>query len=419
MTELWVTLIFLIIFSGFFSGSETGMTAINRYRLRNAARKKNPAAMRVMKLLQRPDRLLGVILLGNTFVNILASALATLLAVHYYGDVGVFFSTVAMTFVVLIFSETAPKTFAVLYPERVAYPASRLLVFFLAIFSPLVWFVNLIANGVLRLFGVNPQKGHHDSLSLEELRTLVNETAGMVSMTYRTIMLRVLDLDKVTIEDVMVPRADMYAIDIKAEWETVVQQLLHSPYSTVVAVNGDLNEVIGVLSVRSVLYQLGAGELTRELLLKHLSQPYFVPAGAEAKHQLLQFQQNKESMGLVVDEYGDLVGCLTAQDIIEEVVGEFTEGASDFDSSVTANRDGSVLVHGAVMVRDLNRKLAWSLPVTGPKTLSGLLIEYLEVIPETEVGVRIAGYPMEITEMRDGRVYQVRVWPKLYVEPAG
>lgn len=409
---LIILLILLILLSAFFSGSETGMMALNRYRLRHLARKGDPAAKRTAKLLERPDRLLGIILLGNTFANVFASAVATIIAVHYLGDLGVLISTIALTFVLLIFAETTPKTLAALRPQRVAFPASLPLKILLVILYPLVWFINGVANGVLRLFRIKV-KGHMiEPLTAEELRSVVREASGKISSNYQQILLRVLSLGQITVEDVMVPRNEIYGIDITDDWDKILKQLTESEHTKIPIYRENIDQVIGMLNLRSLIGQLPKRELTKDRLVKLAKEVYFIPEVTLINRQLLNFQKENRRIGLVIDEYGDIQGLVSIQDIIEEIVGEFAIDIDDVACLVQRQEDGSYLVDGRISLRDLNRLTDWELPIEGPKTLSGLVIEHLEMIPTSGMALRLVGYPMEVIKVSGNTIRLVKVWPE-------
>ena len=410
---LIIALIFLILLSGFFSGSETGMMVINRYRLRHMVRKKHRAATRVSRLLERPDRLLGVILIGNTFANIFASALATMLAVRFFGDIGVLFATILLTLVILIFAEITPKTFAASAPQRVAFFASLPLKIMLKIFYPMVWLVNSIANGLLALFKIKVKRQSLEHLTHEELRTVVHEAGGKISSGYQDMVLGVLDLGKVQVEDIMVPRNEIIGIDLDDDWEKILALLTASQHTRLLIYRESIDNIIGILHMRRALNLLTQNKLNKTSIEKIAQEVYFVPAGTSLNVQLLNFRKQKCRVGLVVDEYGDIQGLVTLDDILEEIVGEFTTDIAVAERNVRQQKDGSYLVDGVVNVRDLNRMLGWKLPTEGPKTLSGLIVEYLETIPEKGIGLRLGGYPIEVVEVKDNTVKLARVWPDL------
>ena len=409
---LGVLLVLLIFLSAFFSGSETGMMALNRYRLRHLARKGHVKAQCVVTLLKRPDRLLGVILIGNTFANILASAVATMIAVHYLGDLGVIISTVILTFLILVFAETTPKTLAALYPQRVAFPASLPLQILLRVFYPLVWLVNTIANSFLRIFGVKVSVQGTEVVSAEELRSIVREVTGKGLSTYQQMLLRVLNLGQMTVEDVMVPRNRIHGIDIRDDWHKIVEVLLTSKHDYLPIYRENIDRVIGLLNLRRAMRLLSQQQLTKEKLVKVAEEVYFIPEVTLLNQQLLNFREKNKTVGLVVDEYGDIEGLLTLRDILEEVVGEFAAGIDGATSLIQLQKEGSYLIDARISIRDLNRIMQWDLPVKGPKTLSGLIIEDLESIPIVGVCIRLSGYPMEIVKVGRNAVRLVKVWPK-------
>lgn len=406
-------LFFLVILSAFFSSSETGMMSLNRYRLRHLVRKGDKKAKRIAKLLERPDRLLGVILLGNTFANIMASSVATVIAVHYFGDVGVLVTTIALTVVILIFAEAAPKTYAALHPLRMAYLASFMLKLLLQIFYPIIFVINAIANSFLRLFGIHIRRHGIDPLSAEELRTVVHEATGKISSNYQQMLLRILDLEQATVEDVMIPRGEITGINLEDSWEDILKQLMVCDHQYVPLYRDSIDKVCGMLNLRKILVSLQQQTFSKETMISLADKVYFIPEGALTSKQLLNFQNEQRTVGLVVDEYGDIQGLVSLQDILEEIVGEFSCDVEDISRLVKKQRDGSFLVSGNIPVRELNRIASWDLPTDGPKTLSGLIIEYLETIPTEGVAARVEGYPMEVVQVSGNRIRQVRVWPEL------
>lgn len=410
---LLVSLIVLIFVSAFFSGSETGMMAVNRYRLRHLMRKSHVKATRVLKLLERPDRLLGVILIGNTFSNILASALATVLAVRWFGELGVAISTVVLTFIVLIFSEAAPKTVAALHPEKIAFFVSGPLKALLVLFYPLVWVVNGVANALLSIFGVRVRKKMIDPISIEELRSMVGETSSQTTMNYQEMLLGVLDLQRVSVAEAMIPKTEIYGIDLDWEWDTIVAKLKEAPHAQLPVYREHIDNVQGLLSLRQALLHLNCVDANQQSLARLSKEVYFIPESVLLHQQLLNFQEEKKSIGMVVDEYGDVQGMLTLRDLLEEIVGAFAMSAADIAKQICYQKDGSALVDASLSIRDINRLSGWDFPTDGPRTLSGLIIEYLELIPATGVSVRIGGYPVEVLSVSKNKVEKVRVWPAL------
>lgn len=411
LSTLFAVLFLLIILSAFFSGSETGLISLNRYRLRHLTKNKHPGAMRASGLLERMDRLIGIILLGNNFVNILASSIATLIALRLMGENGIWLSTLLLTIVILIFAEVAPKTMAALHPERFAFPASYILGPLLRIFYPLVWLVNVLANGVLRLLGISSKQGPSQHLSQEELRTVVNEAGAMIPQRHQQMLLGILDLEKVTVEDIMVPRAEITFLDLDDEWEDILRQITSSQHTRLPVCKDGIDNVIGIVHMRNILALHRHGELDKEKFEKIIREVYFVPEGTPLNTQLLNFQSQRRRIGLVVDEYGDIQGLVTLDDILEEIVGEFTTDPSTSSRDIHPQEDGTYLVDGSANIRELNRIMHWNLPTDGPKTLNGMIIEYLETIPEPGTSLLLSGYPIEIVQTTSNAVKTMRINP--------
>jgi Mg2+/Co2+ transporter CorB len=400
-------LILLIFLSAFFSASETGMMALNRYRLRHLAAQNNRDAKRVLALLQRPDRLIGIILLGNNFVNILASSLATLLALKWMGEAGVPLAALILTMVILICSEVAPKTYAALHPENVAFPASRVILPLLRFFYPLVWLINVTGNGLLRLMGGLPNSGDGHKLNLEELRTVVAESPG----SHQAMVLAVLDLEKVTVDDIMVPRQEIIGINLNDTISHITEQLGTSAHTRMPLYRDNIDNVVGLLHMRKILRLFQQGEVSKEMLENAARDTYFVPAGTPLHIQLLNFQRHKRRIGLVVNEYGDIQGLITLEDILEEIVGEFTTDRAMFSRDIHPQTDGSFLIDASITVRELNKAMQWDLPTDGPRTLNGLILEHLEIIPEGQISLRLKGYPVEIIQVANNVIKTVRIKP--------
>jgi Mg2+/Co2+ transporter CorB len=403
-------LIVLVLLSGGFSGSETGIMTLNRYRLRHLAKSGHRGARIAFGLLKRPDRLIGLILLGNNFVNIAASSVATLIALRLGGEGYIAMSTFLLTFVILIFAEVAPKTLAALYPERVAFPASYVLAVLMRLLYPFVVAVNAIANTLLRALGVNLDAGTH-SISREELRTIVNEAGAMIPRRHQKMLVNILDLDKATVEDIMVPRADIVGIDLEDSIDDIIEQIANTQYTRLPVYRGSIEQVEGVVHVRRLLPLISSGRFSKEELQTRMVEPYFIPEGTPLNTQLLNFQRNRRRIGLVVDEYGDILGLATLEDILEEIVGEFTTDPSASTKDIQALDDGSYLVEGSTSVRELNRVLGWELPTDGPKTLNGVVLEQLEAIPEAGVSLKIAGVPVTIVQTKGNKVKTAQVFP--------
>tara|TARA_Y100001951_G_scaffold77838_1_gene65236 strand:- start:57 stop:1304 length:1248 start_codon:yes stop_codon:yes gene_type:complete len=400
----------LIVLSAYFSGSETGMMSVNPYRLKHLTNEKNKAALRVSRLLKRPDRLIGLILIGNNLVNIFASTVATIIGVRLYGDYGLAIAPIALTVIILIFAEVTPKTLAALHPEKVALPTSAILSVLLKVFYPFVWALNKITNGLLNLLGVSPEKHQGNSLSAEELRTVVYEAGALIPEQHQNMLVGVLDLENATVEDIMIPRNEIVGIDINDEWKDIERQLANFQYSRILLFRDNIDDAIGFVHPRELMRLLIKEQLTKASLLRAASEVYFIPEGTPLNTQLLKFQGAKDRIGLVVDEYGDIQGLVTLADILEEVVGEFTTDiAEDTNEDILAQPDGTFLIDGSINLRDLNREMKMNLPTDGPKTLNGLILEYLEEIPQGRLSVKLAGYPMEIVDVQDNMIKTIRL----------
>lgn len=410
---LALALFFLVLLSAFFSGSETGMMALNRYRLRHLARHRHRGAARAKKLLERPDRLIGLILLGNNLANNFAAAIVAVIALRLYGEAAVAVAAFLLTVVILIFAETAPKTLAALHPERVAFPAAYVLGPLLRILYPIVAAINWLAGGVLRIFRIRVEDAESDSLSSEELRTVVNEAGTMISRRYQKMLLSILDLAKVAVDDIMVPRNEINGIDLDDPLSEIVEQLLNSQHTRLPVFRTDINNIVGILHLKKVVRFINRGKLEVEDLIENSREPYFVPAGTPLSTQLRNFQRQNERMGLVVDEYGDIDGLVTLEDLLEEIVGEFTTDPADHSRDVHPQPDGTFLVDGTANIRELNRSMHWELPTDGPRTINGLVLEHLETIPEPGTSLLIAGYPVEIVHATSSTVKTARIKPAL------
>ncbi len=417
MNEIPLSLLFTglgtcLVLSACFSSSETALMTLNRYRLRHLARSGHRGARLADALLKRPDRLIGLILLGNNFVNIAASSIATVIALRLGGEGAIAIATGLLTLVILIFSEVAPKTLAALHPEGVAFPASYALTPLLRLFYPLVWVVNIVANALLRLLGASLDDSGTGSLSREELRTVVNEAGAMIPRRHQRMLVNILDLEKATVEDIMIPRNEITGIDLNDDWDDILKQISDSEYSRLPVFRNSVDEVSGMLPVRRVLTTLMHGELTREKLMEDMSEPYFIPEATPLNVQLLNFQTRQRRIGLVVDEYGDIMGLVTLEDLLEEIVGEFTTNPAEAVKDVQKEADGSYLVEGSASVRELNRILDWDMSTTGPKTLNGLILEHMETIPEPGTSLLLNEYPVTIIQIQDNRVKIARIAPQ-------
>ncbi len=404
-------LLILLLLSAFFSASETGIISLNRYRLRHLA-KAHSGARKASKLLERPERLIGLILVGNNFVNVLASSIATILALRLYGENAVMAASAILTVILLLFSEVSPKTLAALHPERIAFPASHILTPMLKVlYYPLVWPITVVANRLLRLLGISPDKAASHNLTSEELRTVVIEAGAMIPKRHQQMLLSVLDLEKVTVEDIMVPRNEIVGIDIDEPWDEIQKQLATSQHTRLPIYRGSIDNVIGILHLRNVLGIDRTKTKGKEDLLKLVRDSYFIPEGTELNTQLLNFQHQRRRIGLVINEYGDILGLVTLDDILEEIVGKFTTDPAAESKDIHPQPDGTYLVDGSTNIRDLNRIMRWDLPTDGPKTLNGMIIEYLETIPEPGTSLLLAGYPLEVVQSTANAVKTVRIHP--------
>ena len=416
LAALIVLLVALLLLSAFFSGSETALMSLNRYQLRHKAREGHRGARLAEALLKRPDRLLGLILFGNNLANAALIAIVTLVAASIGGEPAVALAVPLLTIVVLIFAETAPKTLAALHPERLAFPAALVYYPLQFLAYPFVWLINICSNAVLFLLGVRRNDSQLHSLTQEELRTLVFEAGSRISSRYRQMLISILDLEKVTVDDVMVPHNEIVGIDLDDDIEAIQRVISESEHTRLPVYREHIDQVIGVLHLRS-LANLADHAIDRDILKKLVKEPYFVPEGTPLSTQLVQFQRRRQRIALVVDEYGDIQGIVTLEDILEEIVGEFTTDPADSVEDVVREGANSWIVEGSANIRELNRSQEWELPIDGPKTINGLILEMLETIPAPRTCLKIAGYPIEIVESDDTRILSVRVGQRLD-EPA-
>ena len=411
---LAVSLVVLVLMSAFFSSSETALMAVNRYRIRNRADSGNRSARLVLRLLESPDRLLGTILFGNNVANIAASTIATVIGLRLYGDAGLAYAPLVLVFVVLIFAEVAPKTLAAINPERIAFPACWVLAGLQVVLSPFVWLVKIFSNGFLSLFGVSVQ-GQDNALSNEELRAAVLESSGLINDSHQEMLLRILEMEQVKVEDVMVPRSDMEAIDLEDDWDEIVEQLATSHHTRVPVFRGNMDEFVGIAHIRKMFYLSQIGDFNKESMINMIREPYFIPENSSITHALTHLQEQRRRFGIVVDEYGHIKGLVTLEQILEEVVGKFTTITPNNSSDVVAQDDGSYLVSGSAYLRDINRELGWKLPLDGAKTLNGLITEVLEEIPHASTCFKLDTYVIEIVQTRGTSVHVARLL-NLYTE---
>lgn len=398
----------LLLLSAFFSGSETALMSLNRYQLRHKARQGHRGARIAETLLQRPDRLIGLILLGNNLVNFSAASLVALIALKIGGEPAVAIGTVILTLVVLVFSEAAPKTLAAMHPERLAFPAAIIYYPLLKLTYPIVWMTNACSNGVLFLFGVRSNGNELQSLTREELRTLVHEAGSRISGRYQKMLISILDLEKVSVDDVMVPHNEIVGIDLEKPPEEIEKIINESQHTRLPVYRDNIDNVLGILHLRR-LANMAVQSFDKDELVALLEEPYYVPEGTPLSTQLVQFQRRRLRIALVVDEYGDIQGIITLEDILEEIVGEFTTDPANDTDDVVRESASTFLVDATANIRELNRTQDWDLPTDGPKTLNGLIVELLETIPAPNTCLEVSGYPIEIVETDDNRVRTVRI----------
>ena len=413
LQTLLAVCVVLLLLSAFFSISETSMMALNRYRLQHLTKTGSRGARLASDLLAQTDKLLGVVLLGNNLVNAAVAALATLITFRLFGEseLALSLGTVTITFLIVVFSEITPKVIGASYPERIAFPAAFVLRPLLRVLYPVVWFVNLFVKGLLKLLRLNPGGNLQTAaLSPEELRTLVLEGGHFLPAKHQKMLLNLFDLQSITVDDLMTPRNQIEVVNIDADALELERQIKTSNHTRLPVYRGSLDNIIGLLHVRKVL-NLGNGEVRAESLMQIMRPPYFIPLGTPLLAQLQNFQEEEERLGLVVDEYGELMGLITLEDILEEIIGEFTTQSPLQSRGIKRQADGSVLVEGAITLRELNRKLGVHFPLDGPKTINGLILEHLEDIPEPGTTVKIAGHPIEIVQTQDRAVRSARIFP--------
>jgi Mg2+/Co2+ transporter CorB len=411
-------LVVLLVISGFFSIAETSMMAINRYRLKHMVNQGHGGAARVEELLRRTDKLLGAILIGNNLVNAAAATLASLIAVQFFGQ-GKFayaVSTLAISFLIIVFAEITPKVVGATYPERIAPALAYVLKPVQWVLQPGVWFVNLFVRPLLLVIGIRPEENTQlEKLSPEEIRTLVLESSTFMPKKHVSILMNLFDLGAVTVQDIMVPRAKIESIKLDDDMDTIVHQLVTSYHQRLPVFRSALGEVVGVLHIKKVIAALPTGTLDKATLEQMLNEPYFVPATTPVLAQIQYFQENQERIALVVDEYGELMGLLTLEDIIEEIIGKFTTSLPSAGPALAWDSTGAATAEGTTPVRDVNRALGLSLPTDGPKTLNGLILEHLQDIPEADVSIKIGNVPMEIVHAQGRTIKTVRIFKPVEV----
>ncbi|EIT68048.1 MULTISPECIES: HlyC/CorC family transporter [Hydrocarboniphaga] len=413
LAVLIAALLVCMLVSGFFSGSETGLMTLNRYRLRHRAQQGERGARMAQDLLRRPDRLIGLILLLNNVAQALIPMLLMAITLRATGDAetAIIVATAATALLIFVFSESMPKTLGALHPERIAIPAAYLYWPLLRVLGWFIDIVNIVGNRVLRMFGVTPEDAAQHSLSVEELRTVVAEAGAMIPQRHQKMLLSILDLEHSTVEDIMVPRQDIVGLDLSEPWALVRAQIIESEHTQLPVYHGSVDDLLGIVHLRRLMRLAAEDQLDQQTLQQFVREPYFVPEGTPLNQQLLNFQSQRQRMGFVVDEYGDIRGLVTLDDILEEVIGEFTSGNGQRAINVHAESGGSYRVGGSVTLRSLNRSLGWTLPLDGPKTVNGLVMERLEQIPQPGRQLEIDGYLFEITEMQANAIKNARITP--------
>ena len=406
---LWLALVALLAVSAFFSGSETGMMSLNRYRLRHQ-RKNSAGARRAAKLLAMPDRLISLILIGNNAVNILAAIIANMLAIMYVGDAAApWVATISLTIAVLVFSEVTPKTIAAQNPEWFAFKASHILKPLLLICTPLVWMVNSLTNALISLLGFDPRKDRDDGLDTEEFRSLMDVSGHKMSDTNQGMLRAILDLDTVTVEDIMIPRNEVKGLNLEDNIDDIMNNILSSEYTRQPLYEGDINNVVGIFHARKASHLLRSETVTHQAIRRFSEETYFIPETTTLTNQLINFKKVKQRFAVVVDEYGEVQGLVTLEDILEEIVGDFTTNTADEIDEVTSREDGSYLIDGAATIREINKATGWSLPTDGPKTLNGLALEQLESIPAGNVSFTLGDYRFETELINETKIKKAAV----------
>jgi Mg2+/Co2+ transporter CorB len=405
---LFSILAVLIVVSAFFSSAETGMMTLNRYRLKHLQKQHHRGAIRAGKLLERPEKLIGLILIGNTLANAVISAIGAVIAIRLWGDVGFYIATTALAVIILVFSEITPKTWAALHPEKSAFPSSLILLPLMRITRPVVASISFITGGLLRILGMDPEKQNEAHVSSDELRTIVTDAGKLIPARHKELLLNILDLEHVSVDDIMVPRNEVYGIDLDRSDEDILARIQTAAHTRLPVWRDDINNIVGVLHMRNISRVITKQGVDRSALEREMNKPYFIPENTPLHTQLINFQKKKMPLAIVVDEYGEVMGLVALEDILEEIVGEFTSNLADTEDSIFPQRDGSFIIDGTATIREINKMLDWSLPTDGPKTLSGLMLEHLESFPDGYAGLEIDGYRLEILSVEGNVVQSVR-----------
>ena len=405
---LFSGIVFLLFLSAFFSGVETAMMSLNRYRLKHLVKENDRGAIRADKLLKRPDRLLGVILIGNNFVNILAASLTTVLCLNLFGDSGVVIGSIVLTLIILVFAEITPKTFAALNSEKVALPASLILKYLQKILRPLVLFVNFFSNFFMRLLGTKETTINED-LSPEELKSVLENSGDLIPKKYQDMLISVLELDKVSVDEVMTQRSEVIGIDINQPIENIMSNLQNNQKDFLPVYNESLDDLRGVIDLYGITSFLSNEDKSIESLIESLDEAYFIPENTPLSTQLFNFQKNKKTVAVIIDEYGSVKGLVTIKDVLEEIVGELATDIDRETLEIMEQKDGSYLIDASIPLRELNKKLNWQLPINGAKTLNGLIIDQVETIPEDNIKIEIDNYAIETVLIRNNMIKIARV----------
>jgi Mg2+/Co2+ transporter CorB len=405
---LITSIFFLLCLSAFFSSAETGMMALNRFKLKHLVKQKNKSAIRANKLLQRPDRLLGIILIGNNFVNILAAALTTILCLRLFGDSGVLIGSIVLTMIVLIFAEVTPKTFAANYSEKVALPSSIILKFLQKLLYPLVWIVNFFSNSLLKMFGVKEKKSD-DDLSPEELKSVLENSGDLIHARYQEMLLSILELDKISIDEVMIPKNEIIGIDISKDIDDIGNFLKNPKKEFFPIFDQNIDDIKGIINLYGINSFLSSKEKDTDCLMENSEEVYFALENTALNIQLNNFQQDKKRVAVVLDEYGSVKGMVDINDILEEIVGELSDPHEEVKIDIKEQKDGSYLIDASISVREVNKRLGWDLPLSGPKTLNGLILENTETIPEANISLEVEDYLIETILIKDNMIKYAKV----------
>tara|TARA_B100001093_G_scaffold505140_1_gene562018 strand:+ start:466 stop:1713 length:1248 start_codon:yes stop_codon:yes gene_type:complete len=408
--NLFIILFILLLLSAFLSGSETSLMSVNKYKLKHRFKLGDRSAEKVNFLVSNPDKTLGLILLLNNFVNILASAISTLIAIQLYGQAGVAISVFALTIVILIFSEVTPKTFAALHPDKIAYPISWIFYVLMKIFYPIVIVINFISKSLLSIFGVKSENVNQELLTKDEIKLIVKESSDRIPKSHEEMIVNMLDLEKVKVEDAMIPRGELVAVDIELNIEQVTKSILNCRHTRIPIYKNEFNKLLGFLHKRKIIEMLGDGDITKDKIINNITPPYFIPEDTSLTSQLIEFKKEKKRIGFVVDEYGDVKGVVTLDDILEEIVGNYTDTNKDY--GINRLSDKIYLIEGAVQIREINKVLGWKISESVAKTINGFILESLEDIPEKGVIFHRDGYSYEILEVSNNFVKNVKVTKK-------